>query len=135
MKKNDNKTIVKKLWELMNELKFEELKELLAENFTATWPQSNETFNRNGYIEANRNYPGTHKIEVLNLYQEQNRWNGKDSVLSEISIISKTPEGKDYSLFGLSIFELEGDKITSAREYWAPTYAAPDWRKQWAIES
>jgi len=47
-------------WEYLRDQKWEQVKVLLAEDFKAFWPQSKEKMDANGFIEVNRNYPGTH---------------------------------------------------------------------------
>lgn len=124
--------MVDELWSHINQQKWDEAKKLLAEDFEACWPQSREKFSRDTYIEANRTYPGSHKIEVMNTWGEHDQWDRIDTVISEVLIKSKTPEGKEIELFAFSIFEIEDDGevlIRSVREYWAESYPAPAWRQ------
>ncbi|MBK7845092.1 MAG: hypothetical protein IPJ71_15650 [Bdellovibrionales bacterium] len=104
----------------------------MAPEIEAYWPQSNEKFNRDNFIEVNRTYPGTHEIQIMNVWSEHDQWDHIDTVTSEVFIKSKTPEGKEVELFALSIFEIEDDGevlIRTAREYWADKYPVPAWRK------
>lgn len=132
MKNESAGQLVTQLWFHIATQQWDQAKKLLAEDFEAIWPQSNEKFNRDNFIEVNRTYPGTHKIEILNMYSEHDQWDHVDTVISELIIKSTTPEGKEIELFAMSIFEIEDDGeilIRSVREYWAETYSVPEWRK------
>ncbi len=106
-------------------------RKLLSEDFEAHRPQSKEKIiGPVNFIELNRRYPGTHKIEILNVRNEYDRWDHVHHVVTEVYIESKMPDGKEMKLFAISFFEVNSDDlITSATEYWADTYEAPDWRK------
>lgn len=132
MKNETADQLVSQLWQHIKNQEWNEVKKLLSEDFECSWPQSKEKFNRDNFIEVNRVYPGTHEIQIMNVWSENDQWDRIDTVISEVYIKSKTPEGKDVELFALSIFELEDDGeylIRSVREYWADTYLAPAWRK------
>ena len=124
--------IVCNLWNHINNQDWDQAKSILTDDFEALWPQSSEKFNRDNFIEVNRTYPGTHKIEIMNVWTERDQWEHTDTVISEVLIRSTTPEGKKIELFAISIFETEHIDnllIKSVREYWADTYAVPEWRK------
>ncbi len=132
MKDECAQDLVSRLWRHFNNQEWDQAKKLLSEDFEACWPQSNEKFTRDNFIEVNRTYPGTHKIEVMNIHSEHDQWDHIDTVISEVFIKSKSPDGKESELFAMSIFEVEDDGevlIRTAREYWAETYPAPEWRK------
>lgn len=118
-------------WEYLRDQKWEQAREQLSDEFEAFWPQSKEKMDANGFIEVNRNYPGTHKIQVLNHTHEYDNWEHRSKVITETHIQSEMPDGKRLELFAISIFEMEDCKIISLIEYWADTYQAPEWRKQW----
>lgn len=123
--------MISQLWQCIDNKDWSLAKGLLRDDFEAYWPQSNEKFNRDSFIEVNRTYPGTHKIQVMNIHSEHDEWDHVDTVISEVHIQSKTPEGKDMELFAISIFEVEDDGevlIRSVREYWAETHPVPAWR-------
>ncbi|MBK8202515.1 MAG: hypothetical protein IPK68_09465 [Bdellovibrionales bacterium] len=124
--------LISKLWNHIKNQEWDSAKSLLSEDFEALWPQSCEKFNRDNFIEVNRTYPGTHKIEIMNVWTEHDQWEHTDTVISEVFIRSTTPEGKKVELFAISIFETEHIDdllVKSVREYWADTYAVPEWRK------
>ncbi len=133
MKNKSADQLVTQLWHHIGSQEWDQAKALLAPEFEAYWPQSNEKFNRDNFIEVNRTYPGAHEIQIMNVWSENDQWDRIDTVMSEVHIKSKTPEGKDVELFAISIFEVEDDGeylIRSAREYWADTYPVPAWRKR-----
>lgn len=124
--------LVRQLWNHFERKEWELARSLLSDEFTAYWPQSRERFNSpDDFIDMNKNYPGSHKIEVLNLHHEHDDCEHSDTIISEVFIKSTTCEGKRFSLHAISIFEIEDDKIKRATEYWADSYEAPEWRKQW----
>lgn len=129
MKNNNATKIISTLWKCFNEQKWDEASLLLAEDFTATWPQSREKMTGLNFIEVNRRYPGTHKIEVLTLHHQYNEQKPTNTVISEVFIQSQMPDGKQIKLFAVSIFAVKDNKIKSATEYWSDCYPAPEWRK------
>lgn len=138
MKNKSADQIVYQLWHHINDREWDQVKNLLSEDFEAYWPQSNEKFNRDNFIEVNRTYPGTHKIEILNVHSEHDEWEHIETVISEVHIESTSPEGKRTELFAISIFEVEDEGevlIRSVREYWAETYSIPQWRKNLSTPS
>lgn len=128
--------IVTGFWKYLATQKWDQLNELLAEDFEASWPQSRETMNANGFIEVNKNYPGSHKIEVANMNHEYDVWDHSSEVITQTYIKSKMPDGKTLEVYAVSFFKIEHDengekKITELIEYWADTYPAPEWRSKW----
>lgn len=98
--------LVSEYWSCIKEQRWDDARALLADEFDAYWPQSNEKFRRDNFIEMNRIYPGTHEIQVQNRWGEHDQWDHVDTIITEVHIKSKTPEGKDVELFVLSIFEV-----------------------------
>lgn len=117
------------LWNHFNNREWDLAGALLSEKFEAVWPQSREKIvGPKNFIEVNRTYPGTHKIEILDSHQRYDNWEHVHHVTTEVYIESKMPGGKEMKLFAISFFEVSGDKIISVKEYWADTYATPEWR-------
>ncbi len=130
-------TIIRKFWEILAKKKWDQLIELLAEDFEASWPQTRETMDAVSFVEANKNYPGSHVFEVGNMNHEYDRWDHSSWVITQTYIQSEIPEGKSSELYGISFFEIMHDengekKICRLVEYRADTYPAPKWRSQWA---
>jgi hypothetical protein len=136
MKDKTADQLVSQLWLHIKNQEWDQAKALLSEDFEAYWPQSNEKFDRDNFIEVNRTYPGTHRIEIMNVYSEHDQWDRVDTVISEVFIKSTTPNGKEIENFAMSIFEIEDDGevlIRSVREYWAEKYSVPEWRKHLSV--
>jgi hypothetical protein len=130
MKNDEAARVPVQLWHLFSERRWDEAKELLADGFEAWWPQSREKMTRDNFIEVNRTYPGTHKIEVQDVRLEYERWDHTTKVTTVVHIKSKMPDGKDVELYATSFFDVDRNNlITEVTEYWADTYDAPEWRK------
>ena len=129
MKRYDAVGLPTKLWNHFNNREWDLAETLLSEGFEAVWPQSREKIvGPKNFIEVNRTYPGTHKIEILDSHQSYDNWEHVHHVTTEVYIESKMPDGKEMKLFAVSFFEVSDDKILSVKEYWADTYPAPQWR-------
>jgi ketosteroid isomerase-like protein len=116
-------------WNHFNNREWDLAEALLSEDFEAVWPQSREKIvGPKNFIEVNRIYPGTHKIEILDSHQSYDNWEHIHQVRTEVYIESKMPDGKEMKLFAVSFFEVSDEKIVSIKEYWADTYPAPEWR-------
>jgi len=127
--------IVMCLWNFFKNEKWDEARALLSDEFEAVWPQSKEVMDANGFIEVNKNYPGRHKIRVLDVNNEYDKWEHRTKVITQTHVKSEMPDGKNLEFYAISFFEVEEEKILSLVEYWAETYPAPDWRKQWVKKS
>lgn len=93
--------------------------------------QSREIMDADGFIEVNKNYQGTHEIQVINVNHEYDQWGHRSNVITQTHVKSAMPDGKKMEFYAVSFFEVEEEKILSLVEYWAETYSAPEWRKQW----
>lgn len=131
MEFNENVQSVHLFWQYISEKSWNKARQLLADDFEATWPQSREKMSAEGFIEVNKNYPGTHKIQVENSNNEYDKWDHRSHVTTQTHVESQMPDGKKLEFYALSFFEVEDTKIVSLVEYWAETYPAPEWRNQW----
>ena len=132
MKNGEDVKIASQFWSFISEQKWNEAKRLLSNDFEAYWPQSKEKIvGADNFIAVNSNYPGTHKIEFHNQNSSYDAWDHATIVTTEVYIESKMPDDKEMKLFAISTFKIMDEKIVSLREYWADTYPAPEWRKQW----
>ena len=127
----ENIAVAHQLWDCFTERRWDDARKLLSDDFEALWSQSREKMGPDGFIEVNRNYPGTHKIQVLNWNHEYDKFEHRSNVITQVQIQSEMPDWKKIELYAVSFFEIEEQKILSLVEYWAETYAAPDWRKKW----
>lgn len=94
MKNEESAAIPAQMWNLFSERRWDEAKELLDEGFEAWWPQSREKMSRDNFIEVNRTYPGTHKIEVQDVRHEDDRWDHVTKVTTVVLVRSKMPVAK-----------------------------------------
>lgn len=130
MKNEESTGVPAHLWNLLSQRQWDEAKELLAKDFEAWWPQSREKMNRDNFIEVNRTYPGTHKIEVLDVRDSYDRSDHTNKITTVVHIKSQMPDGNDVELYATSFFDVNSDNlITEVIEYWADVYDAPEWRK------
>jgi len=118
------------LWNCFRDGEWEEARQLLDDDFEAIWPQSREIIKGpDNFIRVNRQYPGTHKIEVTNTLHHLDRWDYIDHVATETFIETIHPDGKVHSLYVTSFFEIQEERIVKVREYRADTSPAPERRK------
>lgn len=119
------------LWHLFNDRQWEKARALLSEDFEAYWPQTREHIvGPDNFIELNRRYPGTHKIQIHGSMCEYDQWDKEFTVSTQVFIESTMPDGKDLKIYAASFFEIDRDGfIKSATEYWGDTYDPPEWRK------
>ena len=121
MSSRSNVSLVKQFWQLFSEQKWDLAAQLLHPNFHAIWPQSREKMTAKNFIEVNRNYSGNHKIQVIHAFDVG------DKILTTVWIEADTGQ----KTFANSIFDIQGDKISRAEEYWSEPYSAPENRRQW----
>ena len=126
-----NTEVPARLWRFIHECDWTKARELLAEGFEARWPQTRERIvGRENYIKLNRDYPGNHRIELLESdgYWDEDKQQTK--VTTQVYIASKMPDGTEMKLFAVSLFDVNrGGLITRAVEYWADCGEAPAWRR------
>jgi hypothetical protein len=120
------------LWRFIHTCDWSKARNLLeSEGFEAVWPQTRERIvGRENYIKLNKDYPGSHRIEILdsNGYWDQSRQQTK--VTTQVYIDSKMLDGSELKLFAVSLFEVSREGlITRAVEYWADCGEPPAWRR------
>jgi len=123
--------IPSRLWRLFDEQRWDDAKELLADDFETFWPQTRERIRgRDNFIEVNRRYPGTHKIEFQDSNYVYDRWDHTYKVTTQVYIESKMPDGSEMKLYAISMWDVHSEGIiTGAQEFWADCSDAPAWRK------
>jgi len=115
---------IRRYWRLMDAGSWEELLLLLADRFEVCWPQSGMRFaGKESFVAMNRAYPGEGRIDLLRVSPL-----GDDQVVTEVSLDWQSPGKGSEALFAVSFFTFSGDKISSAREYWANCHEPPDWQ-------
>ena len=113
--------LVRALWQAFDDVRIEDVRPLLAEDFVAEWPQTAERIVGPGnFIALNTNYPGKWRCTLLDLLA-----NG-DRVVTQVRI-----SDGDQALFALSFFTIEGGRISHAREYFADVMESPFDRTAW----
>lgn len=118
----DNKAIIERLIQCINDKKIEVMDELFHEDAVMEFVQSNERIvgddnRRNVY----KNLPILPKITPKRILA------GGDIVVAE----AKTDYGSGSVYDSVFIFELRDGKIISEHAYWASKMEAADWRSQW----
>ncbi len=114
--------LIRKLWRLFDQGRFAELRPLLADDFTATWPATREIIRGpDNFIALNRNYPGRWACELTRLVA------AGDELVSEVRL----SDGRS-TVHALSFFTIRDGKIATAREFFADGLDPPHDRGAWA---
>jgi ketosteroid isomerase-like protein len=101
--------VVAQLWSRIQARDWIGVGELLADDFVLEWPHDLVRMRgRANFVDFNRSYPEGWSIEVLRIVAEGS------TVVSEVRVPHST-FGPNYAL---SFFNVDADRITSAREYW-----------------
>jgi ketosteroid isomerase-like protein len=101
--------VVAELWGRIQARDWDGVGELLAEDFVLEWPHDLVRLRgRENFVEFNRSYPEGWSIEVLRIAAEGS------TVVSEVRV----PHPTVGPYYALSFYEVDGGRITSAREYW-----------------
>jgi ketosteroid isomerase-like protein len=112
---------VRELWRLFDEGRFDEVRPLLADDFSADWPQTRERIiGPDNFIALNATYPGRWRCTLLH------RHAAGDAVISEVEI----GDGAT-TLYAVSVFTLRDGRIAHAREYFGDAGEPPYDRSQW----
>ncbi len=121
MSEQHNRTVVERLWQILDARDFEAAGALLHDDFVCEWPQTRERIRgRENYAAMNQNYPGTWSISIRRLIAED------DQVATEAVLTY----GEEVVL-AVSFFELRDGKILKQVDYWPEPYPAPADRAQW----
>ncbi len=107
------------------------VRQMLAEDFEAYWPLSNEQIdNIDNFIESLRRYPFTDTIQILDLLCEYDQWDKDFTVSAQVSIESKAQDGSVSKAHSVSFLALDWEsRITSMTEYRAVIQDPAEWRK------
>jgi ketosteroid isomerase-like protein len=122
MDEETNRQLVAELWKRMGRFDFAGAGELLHDDFVCEWPQSNERIRgRANFVALNSNYPGRWSAEVKRVIAQG------DQAASEVALT-----WEEQIVVVVSFYEIRDGKIYREIDYWPESYAAPDWRAQWA---
>jgi ketosteroid isomerase-like protein len=117
--------VVGELWRRIEARDWDGVGDLLAEDFVMEWPHSRERIRgSHNFVELNRNYPEGWSIEVLRIVGDG------DQAVSEVRV----PHPGLGVHYAASFFEVEGNRLKRAREYWVEEghqQEAPSDRSQW----
>jgi hypothetical protein len=112
---------VRALWQAFDEVRFEDVRPLLAENFMAEWPQTAERIvGPDNFIALNTTYPGRWRCTLLDLLSDGDR------IVTQVKI-----SDGDHTLYATSFFTIEAGRIRHALEFFGdvmePTYDRTAW--------
>ncbi|WP_229678673.1 nuclear transport factor 2 family protein [Silvimonas amylolytica] len=119
----DSEALVREFWRLMQTNDFEAVGAVLADEFVAEWPQSNERIRgRANFAGLNREYPahGLWRFELNRMVA------GADQVVTDVSITDGVQKAR-----AISFFTFTGQRISKLVEYWPEPYEAPENRAHW----
>jgi len=120
----DPKAVVERFWRLMEAREWGAARALLAPDFVAEWPQTNERFpSADAFMAMNEAHPAPNWHIASVSVQATER-----EIVAEALVTSD--EGADYAV---GFYRVHGGLMTRAREYWIERRAepAPAWRAAW----
>lgn len=121
MGERENRDVVARLIECINQRRIDVMDELFHEDAVMDWPQSGEKVtggdNRRAIYAA---FPGLPTITPRRMLS------GADLVIAEASLDYDGPVFKT-----VFIFEFRDGKIARETAYWAEPFDPPEWRSQW----
>jgi ketosteroid isomerase-like protein len=121
MGENENREVIERLIQCLNDRKVEVMDELFHEDAVMDWPQSGEQVvggdSRRGVYGA---FPQLPTITPRRMVS------GGDLVVAEASLDYGGPQYQT-----VFIFELRDGKIARETAYWSEPFEAPEWRAQW----
>lgn len=116
--------IAELIWKHMDAQEWDALSGYFAPEAVVLWPNTNERFDVNGFVRANREYPGRWRIQV----QRAAACGG-----GVVTVVRVQADEGDVSLHAVSFFEIQAGKITRLEEYWGEDGPAPAWRQAMEI--
>ena len=120
----DPKAVVERFWRLMEARDWAAARALLAPDFVADWPQSNERFpSPDAFMSMNEAHPAAnwHIVSVSVQATE-------DEIVTEALVTSD--DGADIAV---GFYDVDDGLIRRAREYWIQRSIGPSpaWRAAW----
>jgi hypothetical protein len=116
------KKVVEGFWDCFDKRDFSKAKEFLHKDFVANWVTSEESFDKDSFIEMNANYPGKWftKVKRLDLLND-----------GAVSIVHVFSDKSDSEFFVTTFYEFNDELIYKIEEYWAEKEVSPEWRKKY----
>ncbi|PJI08996.1 MULTISPECIES: nuclear transport factor 2 family protein [Clostridium] len=108
------------LWNDIDKQNWDNISTYFEKDAVVNWHNTNESFNVNEFILANREYPGDWKIEIERLECIKNL------VISVVKV--QLQNDNNISFHASSFFEFNDNKIKLLNEYWGNDEKAPQWR-------
>jgi hypothetical protein len=113
--------LVRALWQAFDEGRFDDVRPLLADDFVAEWPQTNERIvGRDNFIALNTTYPGRWRCTLQDVLGDGDR------MVTQVEI-----SDGDHSLYATSFFTIESGRIRHAREFFGDVMEPPYDRTAW----
>lgn len=112
--------IIKNYVDVLNKQEWYKIKNYFNKLATVEWPNTNELFEGiDNYVSANSNYPGNWIFDIERI----------EEIAEEVFTICKvSSKDKKSSLYAISFFEFENEKITKLTEFWSDNGNPPEWR-------
>lgn len=136
MADDDYSAIVIQFWRHIAAGKWDEARDLLAEEIEVVWHQTREMIKgRDKYLEILRQYLGKFDIQFNHSYHEYDKWDWEDHVTLEVIIDQSMPDEQKKRIFCMGIYDLRADEdsgeyvITGASQYWIESSEPPEWRR------
>lgn len=115
----DTKGFIEAYWRAVANQDAELMAEFLCPDVVVRWHNTNEAFDRAGFIRANCDYPGHWQGEI-------ERFEAFGNLLVTVVRVWDEP-GNSFHV--CSFFRLKEGKIHSLDEYWGDDGEVPSWRK------
>jgi hypothetical protein len=118
-------------WRLLSSGAWYEAQALLSEDFTAYFPQSDETIsNPQNYIEQHRRNPQFWSVLITNSVCEYDSWEHEFTVALQMSLQPKEADDGFKLCHVIAFLEIDSEGlIKGSCEYWADIRERPHWRK------
>ena len=101
----------------MDNQEWDKLLEFFDYDAQIYWPNTNERFSVEKFVEINRNYPGDWRVNIKKILNSYN---------TVISVVGLTDGQK--SLHAISFFYFVEGFVASLEEYWSEDGSPPDFR-------
>lgn len=115
------KEVVLKYLSLLNDGNFKGLDQVFSKDAKIIWKNTKEEFNVEELIDVNTRYPGIWSVSPVELFQIE------DQYLS-IALIEETTS--KVSLYMISKYQFQNQKIQELVEYFSDNGEAPEWRRK-----
>ena len=122
----DPKEVVERFWRLMEARDWRAARALLAPDFVADWPQSNERFpSADAFMSMNEAHPAPN-WDIVSVSVQAT----EGEIVAEALVTSD--DGADIAV---GFYEVHDGLVRRAREYWIQRSVGPSpaWRATWTV--